>query len=292
MNLRLSACVGHYVWYSVRLKASEALLGDKHTRWLDDNITALDPTDPNDIVDTHGSLTIILHAIGQCVSYSLNLNVSQVAQMGTLDVSATAWQAVAMKRCQFAFWLSAVGHYVWYSLRLNVSEAPPMGTLDVSATVRQAVAMQVPIKNPLGDPLTFDLTYGSEQLVGPHTLSLQAKETCNFEFFFAPLVEGDSQATVTFSSYKVQLLHSVALNKQKLCAVCCHCALCCHGCSMRQPCTDVCEHIRVHGILLCLLRLLSLVHINKKLPLNSINSLSTSPVYSAYIVITIFHTVR
>ena len=78
-----------------------------------------------------------------------------------------------------------------------------MGTLEVSATVRQAVALQVPIKNPLRDPLVFDLTYGSDQLVGPDTLALQAKESCSFEFFFAPLVEGDNQAMVTFSSYKV-----------------------------------------------------------------------------------------
>ena len=79
-----------------------------------------------------------------------------------------------------------------------------MGTLDVSATVRQAVALQLPIRNPLHDPLTFDLTYGSDQLVGPDTLALQPKESCQFEFFFAPLVEGDNQALVTFSSFKVQ----------------------------------------------------------------------------------------
>ena len=78
-----------------------------------------------------------------------------------------------------------------------------MGTVDVAATVRQAVAVQVPIKNPLNDSLTFDLTYGSGQLVGPDVLALEAKQSCDFEFFFAPLVEGDSSGTVTFSSFKV-----------------------------------------------------------------------------------------
>ena len=78
-----------------------------------------------------------------------------------------------------------------------------MGTLEVAATVRQAVAVQVPIKHPLSDPLTFDLTYGSDQLVGPDVLALDPKQSCEFEFFYAPLVEGDSQAMVTFSSYKV-----------------------------------------------------------------------------------------
>lgn len=101
------------------------------------------------------------------------------------------------------YWPAAAGHYVWYSIRLTVSEAPPMGTVDVSATVRQAVAVQVPIKNPLNDSLTFDLTYGSGQLVGPDVLALEAKQSCDFQFFFAPLVEGDSSGTVTFSSYKV-----------------------------------------------------------------------------------------
>lgn len=98
------------------------------------------------------------------------------------------------------------GHYVWYSLRLNVSEAPPIGSLEVSATVRQAVAVQVQISNPLPDALTFDLTYGSDQLVGPEVLALKPKESREFEFFFAPLVEGDSQASVTFSSFRVSIL--------------------------------------------------------------------------------------
>ncbi|DBA78771.1 TPA: putative protein fap47 [Trebouxia sp. C0004] len=95
------------------------------------------------------------------------------------------------------------GHYVWYSLQLNVSEAPPIGSLDVSAAVRQAVAVQVQISNPLHDALTFDLTYGSDQLVGPEVLALKPKESRDFEFFFAPLVEGASQASVTFSSFRL-----------------------------------------------------------------------------------------
>ena len=102
---------------------------------------------------------------------------------------------------------AVAGHYVWYSLQLNVSEAPPIGSLDVSATVRQAVAVQVQISNPLHDALTFDLTYGSDQLVGPEVLALKPKESREFEFFFAPLVEGDSQASVTFSSFRVSLTH-------------------------------------------------------------------------------------
>lgn len=95
---------------------------------------------------------------------------------------------------------------MWYSLRLTVSEAPPIGSLEVSATVRQAVGLQVQISNPLHDALTFDLTYGSDQLVGPDVLALKPKESREFEFFFAPLVEGDSQALITFSSFRVSLL--------------------------------------------------------------------------------------
>ena len=89
-----------------------------------------------------------------------------------------------------------------------MSEAPPIGRLDVSATVRQAVALHVQISNPLHDALTFDLAYGSNQLVGPDVLALQPQESREFEFFFAPLIEGDSQALITFSSFRVSLLCS------------------------------------------------------------------------------------
>ena len=103
------------------------------------------------------------------------------------------------------------GHYVWYSLRLDVSEAPPIGNLDVAATVRQAVAVQVQISNPLHEALTFDLSYGSDQLVGPDVLALKPKESRDFEFFFAPLVEGDSQASVVFSSFRVRFFNIISL---------------------------------------------------------------------------------
>ena len=141
------------------------------------------------------------------------------ATIGGLDMAATVRQAVAAQvqisnplhgLLPNALWLTTIlhgctGHYVWYSLRLDVSEAPPIGSLDVAATVRQAVAVQVQISNPLHEALTFDLSYGSDQLVGPDVLALKPKESRDFEFFFAPLVEGDSQASVVFSSFRVGL---------------------------------------------------------------------------------------
>lgn len=104
-----------------------------------------------------------------------------------------------------------------------MSEAPPIGSLEVSATVRQAVALQVQISNPLHDALTFDLTYGSDQLVGPDVLALKPKESREFEFFFAPLVEGISQALITFSSFRVSLLFLCSSNL---------------SCAFPSPCTS------------------------------------------------------
>lgn len=77
--------------------------------------------------------------------------------------------------------------------------------------MRQAVALQVQISNPLPDTLTFDLTYGSTHLVGPDVLALKPQESREFEFFFAPLVDGDSQALLTFSSFRVSFLCSLCL---------------------------------------------------------------------------------
>ena len=98
---------------------------------------------------------------------------------------------------------AAAGHYIWYYLTLNVTEAPPIATIDVSAAVRKAVAVQLDIGNPLNEPASFSVAYGSNMLVGPRHVALAPLQTMQFELFFAPLLPGDSQAELVFSSIKV-----------------------------------------------------------------------------------------
>ena len=95
------------------------------------------------------------------------------------------------------------GHYIWYYLTLNVTEAPPIATIDVSAAVRKAVAVQLDISNPLNEPASFNVAYGSNMLVGPRHVALAPLQAMQFELFYAPLLPGDSEAELVFSSIKV-----------------------------------------------------------------------------------------
>ena len=120
------------------------------------------------------------------------------------NIVATSWpQRQAGRAPAHSNFPAAAGHYIWYYLTLNVTEAPPIATIDVSAAVRKAVAVQLDISNPLNEPASFSVAYGSNMLVGPRHVALAPLQSMHFELFYAPLLPGDSEAELVFSSIKV-----------------------------------------------------------------------------------------
>lgn len=56
--------------------------------------------------------------------------------------------------------------------------------------------VEMPITNPMDEPIVLTAEYGHASLTGPKTLPLAAGETSAFEFYFAPLVTGSGSSSV------------------------------------------------------------------------------------------------
>ena len=96
------------------------------------------------------------------------------------------------------------GHYVWYSLELRVAEPAAIATISVECPARRAVAIQLPVSNPRPEPITFRVGYPPDFL-GPASLALDAGAAhAQFELFYSPLVAGEVEGRLTFTSPKVR----------------------------------------------------------------------------------------
>ncbi|KAG2493472.1 hypothetical protein HYH03_008289 [Edaphochlamys debaryana] len=92
---------------------------------------------------------------------------------------------------------TADGQYVWYTLEVRASEPPEVATIDVSAVVRTAVSVSVSLTNPLRKDMELAVRYSDPALFGPGIVGLPgSQEPVSFEFYFAPLVPGQSSGSV------------------------------------------------------------------------------------------------
>lgn len=61
-----------------------------------------------------------------------------------------------------------------------------MNVLDVSCPVHKAVAVEIPMTNPLDEPIDLTALYSHPTIMGPAAFHLEPEETTTMEFYFAP----------------------------------------------------------------------------------------------------------
>jgi len=98
--------------------------------------------------------------------------------------------------------LAPDGQLVWYSLEVRASEPPEIGIIDVVTQVRKAVSIRINVVNPTDRPSEMRVKYSDpEALLGPSTFMLPVgAEGCPFEFYYAPLLPGETTGSVTLLS--------------------------------------------------------------------------------------------
>lgn len=92
------------------------------------------------------------------------------------------------------------GRFLWYSIEARISAPPEMGTVEVACPVHQALAVVIQINNPSTSAMAMRATYSHPALVGPSRVEAPPGVATAFEFYYAPLAEGDAEGTVTLSS--------------------------------------------------------------------------------------------
>ena len=71
------------------------------------------------------------------------------------------------------------------------------------AFIRKAKSVEVSLSNPLNEPITFEVFYQGEGLIGDSTFSLEPKHVNTYNLIFSPLVAGEFQGNIGFLNEKV-----------------------------------------------------------------------------------------
>lgn len=73
----------------------------------------------------------------------------------------------------------------------------------MKAIIRKATSAEISLSNPLNEPITFEVFFSGDGLLGDATLSLEPKSTGTYSLIFSPLKPGILEGTVGFLNERV-----------------------------------------------------------------------------------------
>jgi len=66
----------------------------------------------------------------------------------------------------------------------------PEANIDLKAFIRKATSAEISLNNPLNEPITFEVFYNGEGLIGDSSFGLEPKSTGTYSLVFSPLTAG------------------------------------------------------------------------------------------------------
>eukprot|EP01022_Parablepharisma_sp_SALTPOND_P034835 TRINITY_DN931_c0_g1_i1.p1 TRINITY_DN931_c0_g1~~TRINITY_DN931_c0_g1_i1.p1 ORF type:complete len:1690 (-),score=186.44 TRINITY_DN931_c0_g1_i1:61-5130(-) len=105
--------------------------------------------------------------------------------------------------------------YIWYVVELHVRSPEAEEEKPMQTYVRKPIAYEFSIKNPLNEPVTFDVDIKGEGLIGEPSLGIPANQTKVYELVYAPLRSGEYQGYINFVSEKAgEIKYKLALKAE------------------------------------------------------------------------------
>ncbi len=102
--------------------------------------------------------------------------------------------------------------YLWYVVELHVFSPEAAQERPMQTYVRKPIAYDFSIKNPLNEPVTFDVDIKGDGLIGESSLGIPANQTKVYELVYAPLRAGESSGYINFISEKAgEIKYKLAL---------------------------------------------------------------------------------
>jgi hypothetical protein len=92
---------------------------------------------------------------------------------------------------------------MWWTVEVRTDSPKPERTVDLKAFIRKAATAEIFLNNPLPEPISFEVFYSGEGLIGESVLNLEPKSIGTYNLIFSPLIAGDFQGTVGFLNEKV-----------------------------------------------------------------------------------------
>jgi hypothetical protein len=79
----------------------------------------------------------------------------------------------------------------------------PEQTIELKANIRQATSAEISLKNPLSEPISFEVFYTGEGLIGDANFALEPNSTGVYNLIFSPLQAGSFTGTIGFLNERV-----------------------------------------------------------------------------------------
>jgi hypothetical protein len=95
------------------------------------------------------------------------------------------------------------GRFIWYTVEVRTESPKPEKTLELKSFVRKAVGVEISLENPLDEPITFEVFYNGEGLLGETSFLVDPNKTGIYELIFSPLKTGNYTGTIGFLNEKV-----------------------------------------------------------------------------------------
>ncbi|XP_010774715.1 uncharacterized protein [Notothenia coriiceps] len=89
---------------------------------------------------------------------------------------------------------------VHFSLEIICKPAAPIKLIVVQCVAQSSVAIEIPVKNPRGEPLRLDVHLEGDDLSGANRVSIPPGETLTYKATFSPGTVGKSTGSVVFQS--------------------------------------------------------------------------------------------
>lgn len=92
---------------------------------------------------------------------------------------------------------------MWWTVEVRTDSPRPEANIDLKAFIRKATTAEISLNNPLNEPITFEVFYSGEGLIGDPAFSLEPKNVGTYSLIFSPLMSGEFQGTIGFLNEKV-----------------------------------------------------------------------------------------
>ena len=93
--------------------------------------------------------------------------------------------------------------FMWWTVEVRTDSPRPEAMIDLKAFIRQATSAEISLSNPLNEPITFEVFYNGDGLIGDSAFSLEPKCVATYNLIFSPLSAGQSTGTIGFLNEKV-----------------------------------------------------------------------------------------
>lgn len=80
--------------------------------------------------------------------------------------------------------------FLWWTVEVRTDSPKPEAVIDLKAFIRQATSAEISLSNPLDEPITFEVFYNGEGLIGDSSFSLEPKNIGTYNLIFSPLASG------------------------------------------------------------------------------------------------------